>query len=251
LYTARQLEQLFRRAYGQLEPVDRVWTRVDGRFVDPFRPEIEPDGFATQEEVEQARSEHLAAVRRLFETLDAFVFTLGLTESWRSRVDGSVFPLAPGVTAGVMDATRYEFSNSTAAEVANDLSAFITALRNVNPAAKMLLTVSPVPLIATYEAEHVLSATTYSKAVLRVAAQEVATQFAHVAYFPSFEIVTGAFTRGAYFGDDLRSVTADGVAHVMKLFLKHYGSGGSEAPADPQEQMFDIVCEEEALERPV
>ena len=248
VYTARQLLQLFQRAYGKFDPSDRSWFRADQRFVDPFRPEIEPDGFETEDAVIHERLQHFTAVRYLFETVDVFVFTLGLTESWRSREDGAVFPLAPGVVAGSMDTSRYEFVNFSAADVHHDLITFADCLTEVNPTAKILLTVSPVPLIATYEAEHVLAATTYSKSVLRVAAQEVANRRNYVAYFPSFEIVTGAFNRGAYFGSDLRSVTAEGVAHVMRTFLKHYGDGAPDNLAMQQDEIFDIVCEEEEIE---
>src|SRR5262249_21197263 len=159
------------------------------------RPQIEPDGLASADDVETARVEHLASVRRLFETLDTLVFTLGLTEAWMSAKDGAVFPLAPGVTGGE-PGDGYIFHNFTAGEVAADLRVFIGELRRVNPRAKAIVTVSPVPLIATYEDRHVLVSTTYSKAALRVAAESVA-ELERVDYFPSFEIVTGSFNRGA------------------------------------------------------
>jgi hypothetical protein len=44
VYTARQLIQLFDRAFGELQPNAKAWRRPDGRLVDPFRPLIEPDG---------------------------------------------------------------------------------------------------------------------------------------------------------------------------------------------------------------
>ena len=51
------------------------------------------------------------AVREMFERLDVFVFTLGLTEAWRSRIDGAVYPLAPDVVAGKMGQAAHEFVN--------------------------------------------------------------------------------------------------------------------------------------------
>lgn len=44
LYTVRQALQLFERAYSIFEPMELVWQDND-RFVDPFRPLIEPGGF--------------------------------------------------------------------------------------------------------------------------------------------------------------------------------------------------------------
>jgi hypothetical protein len=266
IYTTRQLLQLFHEAFGRRTPAEAVWRRDDSRFVDAFRPRIEPDGFATPEDVRAQRDAHLAIVRRMFETLDVFVFTLGLTEAWRSRIDGSVYPLAPGVAAGSHDPARHEFVNFSVDEARADLATFVRELRDVNRGCRIVLTVSPVPLIATYELRHVLVSTTYSKAVLRVAAEETVRQFCDVDYFPAYEIVTGNHARGAYYEDDLREVNAQGVADVMRVFLRHYAEI-AEAPSPAAESLpsetapldtsadassdslDDIVCDEESIEQ--
>ena len=261
VYTARQLVQLFDRAYDRFTPVDTHWVRSDGRFVDPFRPQIEVDGFESAASVEKSRLEHFAAVREMFGTLDVFVFTLGLTEAWRSRHDGAVFPLAPGVVAGEMTEKDYEFVNFGTNEVVADMQSFIDKLLTVNRNAKIILTVSPVPLIATYENQHVLVATTYSKSVLRVAAGEITRQNTICDYFPSFEIITGAYNRGMYFESDLRSIKPEGVDHVMRLFMSTYGGeNGVSATIIARENsngddikkelalVNEIVCDEEAID---
>lgn len=222
IYTARQLRQLIERAYGRYHPADSAWRRADGRWIDPFRPQLEPDGFDDPSMVEREREQHLAAVRTMFETLDLFVFTVGLTEAWCARGDGAVFPVAPGVVAVDQTADDYAFVNYTANEVRDDLELFLAALWAVNPAARVLLTVSPVPLVATFEDRHVLVSTTYSKSALRVAADEIQRRHPQVDYFPSFEIITGNFNRGAYFAEDLREVLPSGVEHVMSLFRHHF-----------------------------
>lgn len=226
LYTARQLVQLFDRAHGAFSPVETAWQRKDGRWVDPFRPQIEPDGFADPAAVAAARDVHLAAVRRMFKELDILVFTLGLTEAWRSKQDGAVYPLAPGVAGGSLDPDRHAFVNFGVNEVQADLSAFARRLRAVNPSARVVLTVSPVPLIATYEKRHVLVSTTHSKAVLRAAAHEICASEPSWEYFPSYEIITGPHAKGAYYEEDKRSVRPEGVAHVMRLFLRHCAVSG-------------------------
>lgn len=253
IYTAEQLAQLFDRAEGRFLPKDDVWRRPDGRYVDAFRPQIEPDGFATEAEVRASRDEHLAAVRRMAKEAEVFVFTLGLTEAWRSRQDGAVYPLAPGVAGGEMDPTRYEFCNFDVEETSAALERALQHLWSVNPRVRVILTVSPVPLAATYEARHVLVATTYSKSVLRVVADAAARRHEAVEYFPSFEIITGAFNRGAYYEPDLRSVTADGVGHVMRLFMRHNttplkATSNIAAPVDREAQEGQaIICEEALL----
>jgi hypothetical protein len=257
LYSARQLVQLFDRAYGQFLPSEQAWTRPDGRFVDPFRPQIEPGGFDSIDALVQSRAAHFAAVREMFAHLDIFVFTLGLTEAWLSRADGAVFPLAPGVVAGEMDFERYEFINFNVSDVVADLQLFIDKLKAVNPNAKIIFTVSPVPLIATYENQHVLVATTYSKSVLRAAAGEIAKTNLHCDYFPSYEIITGNYNKGKYFEDDLRSIKPEGVDHVMRLFLSGYTNHKHAYPeisASQQEILNEmslanrVVCEEEAID---
>jgi hypothetical protein len=183
----------------------------------------------------------------MFRSLDVFIFTLGLTEAWRSKHDGAVFPLAPGVTAGEWDPKLYEFVNFRVDEVVADLTLFLRTLKEVNGTARVILTVSPVPLIATYEQTHVLAATTYSKSVLRVAAEEIVRGHSNVSYFPSFEIITGNFNRGSYYADDLRSITSDGVNHVMRLFTKHCTAKRSTQAKDFA-KLFNIVCEEEQID---
>ena len=260
IYTARQLLQLFDRAFGRFFPAEDIWATPGGvGVVDPFRPNIEPDGFASEAELRADRGHHLAKVRRMFETLDIFVFTLGLTEGWESKADGAVFPLCPGVSGGVFDPDRHGFHNFRAGEVTADLTAFVARLRSVNPRARIIFTVSPVPLAATMSGNHVLAATTYSKSVLRAAAQEVVEDHEGVFYFPSYEIVTGAPTAARYFADDLRNVTEEGVAHVMSVFLRHAAGIdlpaakgdaelGQDATVAAAKQWIEVMCDEAMLD---
>lgn len=231
LYTARQLLQLFDRAYGTFVPAEAIWDAPGGggRVVDAFRPTIEPGGFASEAELLADRAHHFARVREMFETLDIFVFTLGLTEGWESRIDGAVYPICPGVSGGAFDPERHAFHNFRVGEVTADLAAFIARLRGVNPGARIILTVSPVPLVATASGNHVLAATTYSKSALRAAAQEIAEDHEGVHYFPSYEIIMGAPAAARYFAEDMRNVTEEGVAQVMSVFLRH--AAGIDLPA--------------------
>ena len=183
IYTPRQLLQLFDRAYGRFAPREDVWRERAGTVLDPFRPNIQPGGFNSERELQFDRERHFRAVREAFEKLDIFIFTLGLTEAWRSREDGAVFPLCPGVAGGVFDQSRHEFVNFDVEAIVTDMNAFFARLRSVNPRARVILTVSPVPLMATAEPRHVLVSTVYSKSVLRVACESLARQDG-VALFP-------------------------------------------------------------------
>lgn len=258
VYTARQLLQLFERAFG-IKSFSEAWKRPDGRWCDPFRPRIRMDGYESIEELEADRGHHLAAVRRMFIELDVFVFTLGLTECFADKLSGAVYPLAPGVAGGSYNSAVHEFMNFGAQEVAADLASFLEKLRVINPSSKVILTVSPVPLIATYENRHVLVSTVLSKSVLRVAADEIETTFRDVYYFPSYEIITGKYSETDYFAADRREVTQAGVNHVMKVFMDRLTESASiEDPAPIAPRLLSdieraasnaatVACDEEAL----
>lgn len=257
LYTSRQLLQLLEECQGQRTPAEAIWRRNDGRYVDALRPQITPAGHAGEDEVLASRATHLAAVKEMFATCDIFVFTLGLTETWRSRIDGTVYPLAPGVAGGDFDPQRHEFINLDIHDVLQDMEQFMAGLRAINPNVRVILTVSPVPLIATYENRHVLVSTTYSKSVLRVAAEMLYRNNPDwVEYFPSYEIITGNYNNSGYYESDYRGINAIGVDHAMRCFLAHYtaqteaalstskGAATIAAPADT-----DVVCDEEAIDQ--
>jgi hypothetical protein len=253
MYTVRQALQLFQRAFGIFEPHERVWSRGSS-YVDPFRPQIEPNGFASSDAVIAATEAHLACVREMFLNANWIVFTLGLTEAWRSKVDGAIYPSAPGVAGGSFDSNTHEFINFTVDQVRSDLSQLINEVGSINPGVKFLLTVSPVPLIATYENRHVLVSTTASKAILRVVADEATRTFKNVWYFPSFEIITSPAAGNNYFEDDLRGVRSIGVAHVMRAFTESFLAPPSDKELFPPDKPVcaiqlksDIVCDEEAI----
>ena len=195
----------------------------------------------------------------MFEQTSLFVFTVGLTEAWMAKSDGAVFPVAPGVVTSSPDSGTYKFVNFTVSEIIADLDAFIVRLRGVNPDVRLLFTVSPVPLVATYENRHVLVSTTYSKSAIRAALDEVVRKYNFADYFPSYEIITGWYNKGRYFADDLRSVTQEGIDHVMRLFSRHYlgskqtvaapATGRADALRQEIAQVAKILCDEEMLDR--
>jgi hypothetical protein len=258
LYTTTQLLQLVQRAYGDYRPELDVWTREDGRFVDPFRPRIEPDGYATAEEMKTDRERHFAAVRKMIETMDVFVFTFGLTECWRHKSDGAVLQLAPGVAGGAYDPAHYEFWNMTVGEVVRDFLASVDLIRARNPNVRMILSVSPVSIIATNEDRHVLVSNSASKAILRAAADEVVRSRGNIAYFPSYDLVTAAPNAARFYGDDTRRINHFGIDRTMQIFFDHFTRRDEQAAQGVQALKIDVaaeaqvnsrvVCDEEAIE---
>lgn len=221
IYTARQLKQLYERAMGKFTPKEDRWF-IKESVIDPFRPGLRFPA-KNSEEFDFLLKSHLQATRRAFESADVFVFTLGLTEGWVSKVDGATYPACPGTISGEFDSSKYEFKNFTTQEIVDDLSDFINLLRENNPKVKFIITVSPVPLVATATDNHVLLATILSKSILRVAAEAIQKQCENVFYFPAYEIITGPQALESYFEADKRNVSKKGVDLVMKTLLTSCG----------------------------
>lgn len=231
IYTSRQLLQLFDRAYGLVRPQIDHLIGKRGEFLDPFRPRIQQQGFETLDMLQADRSRHLAAVREMFEACDVFIFTLGLTETWLTS-DGFALPLPPGVPASDAHDGDATFHNLQVTDVIADMEAFLDKLWTVNPGAKVILTVSPVPLVATYEDRHVLVSTIASKSILRAAAEQVCRNKPQTVYFPSYEMITGPQTASRFFAPDLREVTDDGVKYVMAVFALHFLEASDSSSSD-------------------
>jgi GSCFA family protein len=231
------LLQLLRRCLRSFAPEEDRWVTPDA-VLDPFRPGLRYPA-STEREFEVLSARHLERTREGFEAADVFVFTLGLTEAWVSTRDGAVFPACPGTVAGHFDSARHRFVNFSASDVLSDLSAFLTEVKGVNPRLRTILTVSPVPLVATATGRHVLVATSYSKSVLRAAAGEIATKFPEVTYFPAYEIVTGPQAHPNSFEADRRTVSASAIREVMRAFLAACGRDSNSLEREPEENAPD------------
>ncbi len=216
IYTPRQWLQLIDRAEGRFHPREDRWL-TPGAVIDPFRPGL-PYPADSEEEFDLLTRSHLDRVLAAIVECNLFIFTLGLTESWVSTLDGAVFPSCPGTIAGTFDPERHRFVNFTVAEIVSDILGFIDRMRAIRPGLKIVLTVSPVPLVATATVEHVYTATVYSKSVLRAAAGEAVAARPDVLYFPAYEIVTGPGSE-THFAEDRRTVTVDAVKTVVDAIL--------------------------------
>ncbi len=257
IYTVRALRQWIEWAFDNDRDEDalEVW-QTAGRFYDPFRPAIEKNGFESREEVSASHQTTLRAIRSAVLDADLFIFTLGLTEAWRNKVTDETYAICPGTIAGEYDPIRHEFVNYDYSSILEDAEWVISFLKQINPKLKILLTVSPVPLVMTASGQHVLTATTYSKSVLRSVAGYLSMKHSHIDYFPSYEIVSSFPFKGAFFEANMREVSASGVAHVMKHFIsalkpapKVQKSRPVEVPKNDLDQQDYVVCEEMALEK--
>ena len=258
IYTTSILAQWVEWAAGSRALPDEVWEN-DGRFYDPFRPAVEPGGFGSAEEMQASRKVAVMALKTCIEQADYFVFTLGLTESWRNTETGYEYPMCPGTVAGVFDERTHAFDNHTVMDALTNIESAMDQMKVLNPDLRFILTVSPVPLTATKSGGHVMVATMESKSVLRAVAGQLSRQRPDVDYFPSYEIINSPVTKGVFFEPNQRDVNPSGVDFVMDNFFK----GVSAAEGCPKEEVKkapskiedhatadvdDVVCEEVLLQ---
>ena len=255
IYTTRQLLQLLQEASGKATPANIIWER-NGRFFDALRPSVEPDGFASPEEVEIYRRSHLRLVGHMLRKTNVFIFTFGLTEAWTDRESGTVYPTAPGTIAGHYDPGRFTFRNFTFPEIYDDFVEVRSILKQLRPEIRFVVTVSPVPLTATASGRHVLAATVHSKSILRAVAGQLEEEFDDIDYFPSYEIITNPAVRSGFFRGNLRNIDQAGVAAAMHTFMSgHVPDYAGDAPSacrssrqqaatTGQRGGSEVVCEE-------
>jgi hypothetical protein len=267
IYTASLLRQWVKWALGDEAIPSEIW-RKDGRYFDPFRPNIEPDGFQSEQELLRSREMAISAFADALTQCKVLVFTLGLTESWINKQRGYEYPMCPGTIAGEFDKNQHEFLNQDFLFVRDSLSDTILRVRESNPEIKFLFTVSPVPLTATKSGNHVLVATMESKSVLRAVASTLRREYEFVDYFPSYEIINATPFRGTFFESNQRNVNLAGVNHVMSSFFScldaKFGSskkrkrrvivsprrrsGDNPKHGSPVDSNRDTACEEELLD---
>jgi hypothetical protein len=105
------------------------------------------------------------------------------------------------------------------------------------PDLQVIVSVSPVPLNKTFTTDHVVVANSLSKAVLRVAAEELVARHPGVVhYLPSYEAVLYG-TREPW-EEDMRHVSPAAVARVMRLFQKMFLVEQGPLPAVAHEAAF-------------
>jgi hypothetical protein len=193
----------------------------NGIFYDPHtNPALQLSGL--EETIH--RREIMEMVTRRISQCRVVIITLGLVEVWRDNI-ANVFinQLIPGMPSTYPD--RYELHVTNFAENLSNLERIHGLLSQFgHPGVQVVVTVSPVPLQATFSGEDVVIANTYSKSLLCAVAQEWAAAHENVHYFPSYEIVQNS-DRSLTWEEDMRHVKGKVVQHIMSLFLRNYLSG--------------------------
>lgn len=155
---------------------------------------------------------------------DVVVMTLGLIEVWYDRRIGAYLNAAPSMWSVRREPDRYWLEVTTPEANVAALEEIQSNLKTLNPGVKIIVTVSPVPMAATFSGVDVVRANTLSKSVLRAAAETFSHKNVDVDYFPSFEIVTQS-PRDVAYGADRLHVTDRIVGPVTQFFSDCYMEG--------------------------
>ncbi len=226
VYNTFCMRQIFEYTFEDWQPDLRWWIAPQSQKIqDPYRRIILYDSL---EAAEEDFKQHRRHSRRALQNAEVLILTLGLTEIWQDREDGSVISLPSGPyvnEGGSMD--RYTFRVSRYEENLTNLERIHSIMAQVNPGCKLLVTISPVNLWATFRQDlDVISASCNSKSTLRAAADEFVARHDNVFYFPAFEMATiyqplSGLTQFAD-GRENYHVNKPTVNFIMRHFFKFY-----------------------------
>jgi hypothetical protein len=149
--------------------------------------------------------------------VDFVIITLGMIEVWLDAESGLYLNTSPTREMAEHLPGKFRFQVLSEKDVEESLSKIMEMLYRRDPRMKVVLTVSPIPLAATFTGQDVAVANANSKATLLCAVNRVLRNFPQVFYFPSYEIVTYS-DRSSVWERDGRHVRAEFVEHIMDFF---------------------------------
>ena len=226
LYNTFSMRQIFEYTFETWRPELRWWIAPQsGTVQDPYRRIIL---YGSVDEAEADFEAHRVCSRKALEIAEVLILTLGLTEIWEDRDDGSVIclPSGPYVNEGG-EMGRYRFRVSRYTENLENLERIHQLMARHNPECRLLITVSPVHLWATFRPDaDVISASCNSKATLRAVADEFVARHENAAYFPAFEMaaIYRPLMNQSIFAEGRENfhVNQDTVEFIMREFLATY-----------------------------
>jgi len=204
------------RGLNRLTLIDRGLIPVGDKWYDPSASHTDPLPRASVEILRDI----LDRVTEEVKTSSVFILTLGYTEAWFDTRTNVAFN---GIcTAMLRTIQNYlGFRNLRHSECKVVLRDAFQEIKSQIPSAKIIVTVSPIPLTNTFTELDIVSANTYSKSTLRSVAQELFEDLDYVDYFPSFEMVTASPRYETWFPDQVH-VEEETVRRVVKVFKERY-----------------------------
>ena len=147
---------------------------------------------------------------------DYFIITLGLSEVCYHKNTGCVFWRA--VPKKYFDNKIHGFRITTVEENVSNLQKLVGLIKKYNSSAKIVFTLSPIPLIASFRNIPIMQSTLVSKSILRISIDNLLNLFPpnELYYWPSYEIINSFFSD--CFESDGRHVKKCVLDFIMTLF---------------------------------
>lgn len=257
IYTTIQLRELLEESL-KIRDIDCIiWRDNNDQCFDALRPTIKLEFSKNEASILRSREAHLKAIYNLLHDCEVFIFTMGLTEYWQDVQTGRALPLAPGVRCGTYKPNMHQHKNQDYQDVYSNLMKALMLIKSVNQDIKIILSVSPNPLTASYQPGNVLINNTESKAKLLVAAKQATESISECYYLPSFEIINNPVSKYNFFKSNLRQVNEIGVRTVMGYIFSDsetpIQASANELVRDAttnnnNEIIYDPTCDESILE---
>lgn len=220
VYNIKCIRQVLQQAFDPVRfmPNEPFWI-MDERFYDPYRKSSDHSGptFLGQNEmqVHQSLTSYIKRAGDILKKIDLMVMTLGLTETWRNKTDHYTFYATP--YEGIYNPDKHEFYNLSFDDIRFELEIVIALFAKYNPNAKLLFTVSPIPLVYTMRANFSsYIANNFSKSSYLAAVYEAYSKHSNVYYMPSFEIAISDIENN--FKEDGRHPTDLCIRKIMSAF---------------------------------
>jgi tetratricopeptide (TPR) repeat protein len=146
------------------------------------------------------------ATLQVIKHCDVFILTLGVAPAFFDKTTGEfVLPRKSALNSRAL-AEKYVFRTTTVQENVDNVLYLINFVRSISPGIKIVVTVSPVPLVASFEYESAVQADCLSKCTMRLTAHEVVnnSNIPNILYWPSFEVfrLAGSNASNYYAADD-------------------------------------------------
>ncbi len=159
---------------------------------------------------------------------DVFILTLGVAAAFFDRQTGAFVLPRPSALNSRALAEKYLFRNASVEENVDNVLYLLRFVRSINPAIRIVVTVSPVPLLASFAHESAVQADCLSKCTMRLVADQVVNSsgLQNILYWPSFEIFrwAGSQVSPFYAADDGAAwhVSEDKVAGTVQAFVEMF-----------------------------
>lgn len=152
---------------------------------------------------------------------DVLIITLGYNESWIFNKEKSYLNRTPSHPFLRKKSNDFSFCTLDFFNILDVLEESISIYKSTNPNGKIIFTVSPVPLGATFSDRHIISANQLSKSLLLSVANLLKEKYDFIDYFPSYEIVVNS-EKSKVFKPDGIHVQSSIVGKIMDVFFKSY-----------------------------